>query len=80
MGKVINLTPEALELLNKFCDMLEDHTVTLQAAEEQLQSQAFMESDTQEANNLYTTAYQVKILCRDLTKLNSIINTASGAE
>ena len=75
MGKLINLSPEALELVNAICDpdTLSGHIVTLQAAEDTLQEQAYGELDAQEGNNLFTVAYQVKLFRKDLTKLKRII-------
>lgn len=72
---IINLSPEALELVNRLCDPenLEDKITVLDAAEEQLQQQAYAETEPVEGNNLYTVAYQVKTYKKDLMKLKTLL-------
>ena len=75
---VINLSPEAVELINKLCDPdnLADKITVLDAAEEQLQKLAYdeVDSDNQVNLNLYTVAYQVKMYKKDLLKLKKLLN------
>jgi len=74
----INLSPEAVELVNQLCDPdnLEDKITVLDIAEEQLQKLAFdeVDSDNQVNLNLYTVAYQVKMYKKDLLKLKKLLN------
>lgn len=78
--KVINLDKDSLGLLNCFCDPgnLEDQIVVLDAAEEQLQSQAYEEQDDVAGNRLFTVAYQIKQLRLTLQRLR--IAVSGGAE
>jgi len=73
----INLSPEAVELVNQLCDPdnLEDKITVLDIAEEQLQKLAFDEVDTDSSVNLnlYTVAYQVKMYKNDLVKLKRLL-------
>lgn len=75
---IINLSPEALELVNQLCDPdnLEDKITVLDIAEEQLQKLAFdeVDSDTQVNLNLYTVAYQVKMYRKELMKLKTLLD------
>jgi hypothetical protein len=75
---IINLSPEAVELVNQLCDPdnLEDKITVLDIAEEQLQKLAFdeVDSDNQVNLNLYTVAYQVKMYKKDLLKLKKLLN------
>ncbi len=74
---IINLSPEAVELVNQLCDPenLEDKITVLDIAEEQLQKLAFdeVDSDDQVNLNLYTVAYQVKMYKKELTKLKTLL-------
>jgi hypothetical protein len=74
---IINLSSEALELVNQLCDPdnLEDKITVLDIAEEQLQKLAFdeVDSDNQVNLNLYTVAYQVKMYKKDLLKLKKLL-------
>lgn len=82
--KAINLSPEAVELVNRLCDPMELEAIiiVLDTAEEQLQQLAFMgDDDTVESNNLYTVAYQVKMHKKELMKLKDLIeNEKEGSE
>lgn len=73
----INLSPEAVELVNQLCDPenLEDKITVLDIAEEQLQKLAYdeVDSDNQVNLNLYTVAYQVKMYKKDLLKLKMLL-------
>ena len=75
---IINLSPEAVELVNQLCDPdnLEDKITVLDIAEEQLQKLAYdeVDSDNQVNLNLYTVAYQVKMYKNDLLKLKKLLN------
>lgn len=74
MAKIINLSPEALEIVNQLLDEghLEDTIVTLDGAEDSLQGHAY-ESDDPGAINLYSIAYQLKLLKNDFLKLKKIL-------
>lgn len=73
----INLSSEAVELVNQLCDPdnLADKITVLDVAEEQLQKLAFDEVDTDSSVNLnlYTVAYQVKMYKNDLVKLKRLL-------
>lgn len=75
MNKVINLSPEAVELLNQLCEPenLEDNISVLDAAEEQLQQLASGERETNAGYSLYDLAYQVKSIRKDMMKLKTEI-------
>lgn len=81
---IINLSPEALELVNQLCDPdnLEDKITVLDIAEEQLQKLAFdeVDSDTQVNLNLYTVAYQVKMYRKELMKLKTLLDDGEKRE
>lgn len=70
---VINLSPEAVELLNKLCEPshLEDTITTLESAEDSLQKQAYDYDN--DAISLYTVAYQLKLFKNELKKLKRIL-------
>lgn len=70
---MINLSPEALELVNQICSpsSLEDTISTLESAEDALQKQAY-ENDN-EAIELYTVAYQLKLFKNNLIKLKKLL-------
>ena len=77
MSKVINLSPDALEIVNQMLDKgtLEDTVVVLECAEDSLQQQAF-ESDREDNKailQLYNIAFQLKLLKNDFTKLKNIL-------
>ena len=82
MARAINLSPEALEMVNHICDpgSLEDTIGTLNAAEEALQKQAYTENDPVEGNDLFVVAYQVKLFTKDLVKLKTLIEDERGNE
>ena len=82
MSKAINLSPEALEMVNRLCNPsnLEDTIGTLNAAEEALQKQAYTENDPVEGNDLFIVAYQVKLFTKDLVKLKTLIEDERGNE
>lgn len=69
----INLSPEAVELLNQLCEpsYLEDTITTLESAEDSLQKQAY--DYDKEAIGLYTVAYQLKLFKNELKKLKRIL-------
>lgn len=69
----INLSPGAVELLNKICEPshLEDTITTLESAEDSLQKQAYDYDN--EAIGLYTVAYQLKLFKNELKKLKRIL-------
>lgn len=69
----INLSPGAVELLNKLCEPshLEDTITTLESAEDSLQKQAYDYDN--EAIGLYTVAYQLKLFKNELKKLKWIL-------
>lgn len=73
MNKIINLKPEALELVNRICSpvALEDTIATLESAEDSLQRQAYEHDD--EALGLYTVAYQLKLFKKDLIELKTLL-------
>lgn len=75
MNKVINLSPEALEIINEICgdDELECTIALLDNVEEQMQSQAFSEDANAETCTLYSMAYQLKTLKRKLSKLRELL-------
>lgn len=70
---MINLSPEALELVNQICrpSSLEDTISTLESAEDNLQKQAYNYDD--EALGLYTVAYQLKLFKNNLIKLKTLL-------
>lgn len=69
----INLSPEAVEMLNQLCEPshLEDTITTLESAEDSLQKQAY-DYDT-DAISLYTAAYQLKLFKNELKELKRIL-------
>ena len=69
----INLSPGAVELLNKICEPshLEDTITTRESAEDSLQKQAYDYDN--EAIGLYTVAYQLKLFKNELKKLKRIL-------
>ena len=72
---IINLSSEAVELVNQLCDpdRLESKIEVLDAAEEVLQRKAYDESDGSEIIKLFTVAYEVKIYKKDLMKLKKLL-------
>lgn len=74
MGKAINLSPEALELVNQLCDplSLDDKIRTLETAEDRLQQSAY-EKEAEDGFVLYDVAYTIKIYRKELTKLKTLI-------
>jgi len=75
MSKAINLSPEAMELVNEIVSpsFLEDALETLNSAEESLSSQAYDASEPVEGNNLFVTAYQVRLFSKKLSKLKNLL-------
>lgn len=69
----INLSPEAVAILNKICEPshLEDTITTLESAEDSLQKQAYDYDN--EAIGLYTVAYQLKLFKNELIKLKTLL-------
>lgn len=77
---IINLSPDALAVVNKLCDQdnMEENIGVLDVAEEQLQKQAFCEMEPVEAYELFTVAYQVKKFKNDLMKLKALLENGQG--
>ncbi|MBR2290792.1 MAG: hypothetical protein IJ868_00560 [Prevotella sp.] len=77
---IINLCPEAVELVNQLCEPgnLEDTIITLEAAEDSLQKQAY-DYDS-EAISLYTVAYQLKLFKKDLIRLKTLLENGREDE
>jgi hypothetical protein len=75
MNKVINLSPEALEIVNEICgdEELECTIALLDNVEEQMQSLAFSEAASLETCTLYSMSYQLKTLKRKLSKLRGLL-------
>jgi len=75
MNKTFNLSPEALELVNKFCnvDTLEDHINSLEVAEDTLQELAYMEGDSDQSSNIFSVAYNIKSIRKDMIKLKNLL-------
>ena len=73
--RIINLSPEAVELVNQLCEPsnLEEKINVLDAAEEQLQKLAYENDNSQDGYNLYDLAYTLKIFNKDLQKLKSLL-------
>lgn len=67
----INLSPEAVELVNQLCDPgnLEEQIVVLETAEDQLQEMAFEENDGVKSHILYDVAFQLKSLKKSFVEL-----------
>lgn len=76
---IINLSSEALELVNQLCDPdnLADKITVLDAAEEQLQQLACNELEPQEGYNLYDVAYTMKRYKKEFLKLKNLIEDGS---
>jgi len=72
---IINLSPEAVELVNQLCEPsnLEEKINVLDAAEEQLQKLAYENDNSQDGYNLYDLAYTLKIFNKDLQKLKTLL-------
>lgn len=72
---IINLSSEAVELVNQLCEPsnLEEKINVLDAAEEQLQKLAYENDNSQDGYNLYDLAYTLKIFNKDLQKLKSLL-------
>lgn len=75
MSKVINLSPEALELVNSICSpgALEEHVGNLEIAEDTLQDIAYGESDNDKSCELFSVAYNIKSLRKILIELKSLL-------
>lgn len=76
---IINLSSEALELVNQLCDPdnLADKITVLDAAEEQLQQLACNELEPVEGYNLYDVAYTMKRYKKEFQKLKKLIEDGS---
>lgn len=76
MAKTINLSPEALELVNRICNAsnLDEHVGNLEVAEDTLQDMAYEESDNDKSCSLFTVAYNIKSLRKDLSKLKELLD------
>lgn len=72
---IINLSSEAVELVNQICEPsnLEEKINVLDAAEEQLQKLAYENDNSQDGYNLYDLAYTLKIFNKDLQKLKTLL-------
>lgn len=80
---IINLKPEAVELLNELCSPsnLEERITALDSAEEQLQQLASSEfSDAKNGYNLYDLAYTIKGYKKDLMKLKGLLEDGEEQE
>lgn len=76
MNKAINLAPEALKLVNSLCDAstLEEHVGNLEVAEDTLQDIAYAESESDKSAELFSVAYNIKQLRKDLIKLKKSLD------
>lgn len=81
MMKVINVCPEAMELVNQLCDPgnLEERIIVLNAAEEQLQQLAQQSTDPTEGYNLYDIAYTLKQYKNNLNKLRDLLSDGNDS-
>lgn len=80
---IINISPEAIVLLNQLCDPgnLEETITTLDAAEEKMQEMASGEfNDAQKGYNLYDLAYTIKGYKKDLMKLKGLLENERDSE
>ncbi len=77
MSKIINMPAEALEMVNNMLEeeILEEKIALMEVTEEQLQKKAYYydDSEIQEAKNLYTLAYQLKLHKKELMKLRKML-------
>ncbi len=77
MSKIINMPAEALEMVNNMLEeeILEEKITLMEVTEEQLQKKAYYydDSEVQEAKNLYTLAYQLKLHKMELMKLRKML-------
>ena len=80
MSKAINLSPEAMELVNEIVSpsFLEDALETLNSAEESLSEQAYDASEPVEGNNLFVVAYQVRLFSKKLSKLKNLLENGKN--
>ena len=78
---IINLKPEAVELLNQLCDPgnIEDTVMVLDSAEQQLQELAFGETNPVNGNSLFSLAFQVKSYKKDLMKLKALLQDGNDS-
>lgn len=76
---VINLSPEAVELVNRLCDPLDlqENIDMLEEAEAKLQRQGYDASDKEEGYILYDTAYSIKLYVLDLKKLLKLVSNGN---
>lgn len=72
---IINLSPEALELVNQLCapSYLEEKIVLLDTVEDTLQDTAYQRDDNKEGYTLYDVAYTVKLFKKELVQLKKLI-------
>ena len=77
MSKIINMPAEALEMVNNMLEeeILDEKIALMEVTEEQLQKKAYYydDSEVQEAKNLYTLAYQLKLHKMELMKLRKML-------
>lgn len=77
MSKIINMPAEALDMVNNMLEeeILEEKIALMEVTEEQLQKKAYYydDSEVQEAKNLYTLAYQLKLHKMELMKLRKML-------
>lgn len=78
---IINLKPEAVELLNQLCDSdnLEAKIALLEDAESRLQDLGYQAEDKKEGYILYDTAYSLKKYKKDLSKLKTLIEDGNDS-
>lgn len=77
--KAINLSPEAVELVNGLCcaDTLDEHVGNLEIAEDTLQDIAYEESDNKRSCELFAVAYNIKSLRKELSKLKTLLSNGT---
>ncbi len=75
MKKTINLSPEALELVNQLCSpsLLEEHVSNLEIAEDTLQDIAYEMSDNDKSCEMFAVAYNIKSIRKQLFKLKTLL-------
>ena len=83
MSKIINMPAEALEMVNNMLEeeILEEKITLMEVTEEQLQKKAYYydDSEVQEAKDLYTLAYQLKLHKKELMKLRRMLYGTEGS-
>lgn len=78
---IINLKPEAVELLNQLCDSdnLESKIAVFEDAEQRLQDMAYQSDDKTEGYNLYDIAFSLKTYKKELIKLKTLIEDGNDS-